>query len=450
MTLRTVLELGLAAAVVVVAISLGAAVQERVAPRILAALAGVLGAAATAAWVAFALRGERELAVAAAGLTATVAGEAGALGLLHGLRRRRETSSELDRVETHLEGVAQRLAEEGATQLEHALARARADSLSLLFEEERRLADEHRRGFAERAHEATERLAEATRLTQERIEQRLASAANDFERIEAGFARQVKGLERRQQQLIEQAEAPMRADAERVEAAASEQRQALAAMRMELERAVGEAAGAAGGELEVHAVDRRRALHGLEEQLRGRERQLAERIEREAVEAAARISSSFADTERRQIEALERVVTQAAGRFSEAAALQFEAAVKVAREDAARRLARELERALENSTRDAQSVLAERLAQVADAGGRRLEVRLKQVTEGLERQRDEFVAAFERRLGDAEEELRGRLRSVAREAEAEHSVLKARLHELSRRIDQTATQARELDSLRAE
>ena len=102
------------------------------------------------------------------------------------------------------------------------------------------------------------------------------------------------------------------------------------------------------------------------------------------------------------------------GRFAEAAALQFDAAVKSAREDAARRLARELDRAVHMFAREAESVLAERLAQVADSGTQRVEKRLAQVTAGLERQRDEFIASLHKRLAQLELELRERMRAASR------------------------------------
>jgi hypothetical protein len=92
--------------------------------------------------------------------------------------------------------------------------------------------------------------------------------------------------------------------------------------------------------------------------------------------------------------------------------------------------------------REAESVLAERLAQVADSGTQRVEKRLRQVTAGLERQRDEFVSALQRRFGQIELELRERIRGVADEAEAERAVLEQRLQELARRADETLSARR--------
>ena len=83
-------------------------------------------------------------------------------------------------------------------------------------------------------------------------------------------------------------------------------------------------------------------------------------------------------------------------------------------------------------------MLAEQLAHVGDAGAQRLERRLSQIAGALERQRDEFVATFESRLGEAENDLRRRLGELAADAEAERAVLEARLQELIRRLDETA------------
>jgi hypothetical protein len=87
--------------------------------------------------------------------------------------------------------------------------------------------------------------------------------------------------------------------------------------------------------------------------------------------------------------------------------------------------------------REAEAVLAERLSQVADVGTQRVEKRLLQVTAGLERQRDEFIAALQQRLSQLDLEVRDRLRTLAAEAEAERSVLEQRLAELARRAEQS-------------
>jgi hypothetical protein len=150
------------------------------------------------------------------------------------------------------------------------------------------------------------------------------------------------------------------------------------------------------------------------------------------------LKASFADTERRQVEKLQRVVERAAERFAEAAAVQFETAVKAAREDAARRLGRELDRAVQQFAREAETVLAEQLAHAGDAGASRLEKKLARITATLERQRDEFLGALERRLLDVEQDVKQRLEALSAEGEAEREVLEGRLAELSRRVEDTA------------
>src|SRR5918992_4408768 len=183
----------------------------------------------------------------------------------------------------------------------------------------------------------------------------------------------------------------MSAEAERLTSADDEQRSAIVRPREELARSVQEAAAAADAQLESHATERRRALHEVAERLRARERDFAQQIEREQAEAARRIQATFADIERRQVEQLERALNRAAERFSDAAAQQFEGSVKAAREDAARRLSRELDRSVQMFAREDESLLAERLAQVGDAGGMRLEKRLAQVAAALERPRGEVI-----------------------------------------------------------
>ena len=88
--------------------------------------------------------------------------------------------------------------------------------------------------------------------------------------------------------------------------------------------------------------------------------------------------------------------------------------------------------------------LADRMTQLGEAGCLRLEKKLGQVSAGLERQRDEFVATLSKRLGEVEADFRGRLAALADEERA----LEERLTELTRRIDQTVSRAEQrLDAL---
>ena len=78
---------------------------------------------------------------------------------------------------------------------------------------------------------------------------------------------------------------------------------------------------------------------------------------------------------------------------------------------------------------------------MADAGGQRLERKLSQIGNTLEHERDELVAELQRRIGDAEADLRAQVQSLAADAEAERTVLNARLQDLQRQIDEALNDA---------
>ena len=362
------------------------------------------------------------------------------------LKWKREEVDELEaayeRAKARLVGMLEREAAERTAELERTLTLARAESASLLAADERRIAETRRKEVADREGRAAAELVQRVASVQQRVEQRLAAWADDLERVQQNLAVQLEALGQRQRQLISEAETRLTADAERLEAASEEFHAALGRLRGELEQATQDAVAGTSAELEAHSAERRRALHEVGDRLRRRERELNEQIDREQAEAVRRIQDTLADVERRQVEQLKRAVDREAQRFAEAAAQQFDAAIKAAREDAARRLARELDRAVAVFSREADSVLGERLSQVGDAGVQHLEKRLRQITAGLERQRDEFVEALERRLADAEATLRERVEAVTAESSVERDVLDARLRELAARIDETAARAR--------
>jgi hypothetical protein len=154
-----------------------------------------------------------------------------------------------------------------------------------------------------------------------------------------------------------------------------------------------------------------------------------------------RIQAGFADVERRQIDHLTRIVDRTANRLSEAAVEQFSATVKAARDDAAKRLSRELDRAVAQFAHDAQTVLAERMAQVSDAGAARVDRKLTEIVAGIEERRDEFLADFQRRFSDVEAELGSKIRAIGADAEAEREVLEARVLDLTRRLEAAVTAA---------
>jgi hypothetical protein len=75
---------------------------------------------------------------------------------------------------------------------------------------------------------------------------------------------------------------------------------------------------------------------------------------------------------------------------------------------------------------------------VGDAGAQRLETRLEDAVKTLERQRDDWIAALDGRIGELEQDVRRRLEELGADADAERAVIEARLQELLRRIDTTA------------
>ena len=207
----------------------------------------------------------------------------------------------------------------------------------------------------------------------------------------------------------------------------------IARLRAELKRAAEEVAQQANTELEQHAAERRRALHDVADRLRKRERDLQELVEREGNEAAQRIQLALGDIERRQVEQLQRTVSRETTRYSEAASLSFDSSIKAAREEAARRLSRELDLSVERFAREAEGVLTERL-NASDGGGGRSASR-----SGCHVCAPRWSASATKRSSRSRiartrwrPSLRERLREIAADAESERAVLDGRLHELGR------------------
>jgi transcription antitermination factor NusA-like protein len=380
-----------------------------------------------------------ELAIAGAVLVAGIVfAVVGWLALRKGTERARDVERSVADARARIDELVSREVEQRTTELERVLSRARADSLSALAEEERKIAADRRAVVVEREREAGARLAEALAAVQRQVEQRIRDWRDDLDRTQATLTAQVARLGERQRELVTKLDTRFAAEAQRLVADTDEQKAEITRLRAELERSLAESVAAVTGELDAHGAERRRALREVGETLAKREQGLSERISREEAEAAARIQAAFADVERRQIEKLERVVERASERFAEAAAVQFESTVKAAREEAARRLGRELDRAVQQFAREAETVLAEQLAHAGDTGAARLEKKLARVTSTMERQRDEFLGALERRLLDVETDIKLRLERLAAEGEAEREVLERRLAELSRRVEETA------------
>jgi hypothetical protein len=338
------------------------------------------------------------------------------------------------------EVVAHELAQR-ADELSNTLARLRADSLSQLAGEERRIAEERRRDVAERERDATERLSAQLVAAQAAVEQRLADWTNDVGKLQESLTDDLKRVEARQKVLMTEANSKIGQDAERLQTSVEEQRQLVTRLRAELTTAGQEVMQQANTELEQHASERRLALQELADRLRKRERDLQELVEREANEATQRIQLALGDIERRQVEQLQRIIGRETARYTEAASAQFDTTIRSAREEAARRLSRELDLAVERFAREAEGVLTERLNHVSDAAAARVEERLARLRAALERQRDDALNSLEERSHQVESALRVRLHEIAADAESERSVLEARLHDLSRRLDELTARA---------
>src|SRR5204862_2228931 len=436
-----VLDVVFAGAVLVLFGSAAAVVAGRLSRAALLTLGGIVSAAALAAWVVVALDPGRERAVAAAGITVCAAAQLGLVILRRLVQQGRDVDASLAAARDELDALVRRETENRAAELERTLTLARAQSLSRLVEEERRMAEERRAAVNERERQANAELSETLTKVQARIGARLGDWTADLERTDQELSAQIASLRQRQEQLLAEAAARLGVETERLESVSEEQQERLAALAAQFERVARETAESAHSAIDTHESERRRALQEVAERLRERERELRERIGAEEAEAIQRIQAGFADVERRQIDQLKRIVERTSSSFSEALTRQFGEEIKRGREGAAQRLSRELDRAVEHFSREAQGVLAERLAHVADAGGQRLERKLSQIGTSLEQEQGELTAELQRRIRAAEDELRSQVQELAADAEAERTVLSARLNELQRRVDALLGQA---------
>jgi hypothetical protein len=112
-------------------------------------------------------------------------------------------------------------------------------------------------------------------------------------------------------------------------------------------------------------------------------------------ESQRKLTETFADVERRLVEQVERSVGRETSRLTEEASVEFNSAVRATVEEAARRLSRELDRSIESFVKQADRLLAERLAEFTDTAGGR-----------LERRYEGTITALERRVAELETSLR--------------------------------------------
>ena len=164
-----VLELVFAAAVVVVFASAAAAVVGRASRQLLLTLTSLLAVTAAVGWVAFALDPSTELAVTAGGLTVCAVFELGTVAVLRLVGRAQDVDRRLEETEARFDAAIAAAADSRSAELERTLARARADSLSKLVVEERRIAEERRAALAEREYRAGAELSEALANVEQRI-----------------------------------------------------------------------------------------------------------------------------------------------------------------------------------------------------------------------------------------------------------------------------------------
>jgi len=356
-------------------------------------------------------------------------------------RQQQLLEGEIERGKAGFDTVVAHEAQLRSTELANTLARVRADSLSQLAEEERRIAEERRRDVAERERDAGVRLGDQLVAVQRTVEQRLTGWTADVEKLQEGLTEELRRIEGRQRHLMSEIESRIGQDADGLQGQIDEQKQLTSKLRAELMQAAQAVTQQASAELEQHAAERRRALHDVAERLRKRESDLKELVEREGNDAAQRVQLALGDIERRQVEQLQRIVNRETTRYSEAAAAQFDTAARSSREEAARRLSRELDLAVERFAREAEGVLTERVNHVSDAAAQRVEDRLARLRAALERQRDEAITSLEDRAHQVAAGLRERLDEIASDAEAERSVLEARLQDLARKVDEITSRS---------
>ena len=237
-------------------------------------------------------------------------------------------------------------------EIRRTFARERADTISQLVTEERRLGEERRATFAERERRAGETLADTLADVERRLDERLQGVADDLERAGRHLESQLARLTQRQQQAVADVEARIDREAVELGSTSDEQRRAVIKLREELERAAASAVTEALDELEAHTIERRRSIDEITERLRAREEAIAEGIDQAETDARARLELTLVDFERRQTERLERVTEREIERHAQVAATAFDERMREIREEATTKLSRELDRAVELMMRD--------------------------------------------------------------------------------------------------
>ena len=154
-----------------------------------------------------------------------------AVAVLAARHRRGDPTAEARR---QLETLVAEQTAASAEELKGRLARMRADSLSALAEDERRIAEEIRRELTEREQAAGVELADALAATTRRVEERLRGWGDDLDRAQQTLETELRRLEQRQKQLIAEAEARIEAEASELVTTSEEQRASVLRLREEL------------------------------------------------------------------------------------------------------------------------------------------------------------------------------------------------------------------------
>jgi hypothetical protein len=231
-------------------------------------------------------------------------------------------------------------------EIRRTIARERAESLSLLVAEERRLADEHRAEFVERERRSTEALVDTMSQSERRLDERLRGFGDDLDRAQRHLEAQLQKLQQRHEHAIAEVEGRIDAEAAELGSTADEQRRVHLRLRDELERVASQAVTEALDELEAQTVERRRSIEEITERLRTRETAIADSIDRAETDVRARLDVVLVEWERRQTERLERVTEREIDRHIQVAAQAFDERMREIREEAATELRNELDRAV--------------------------------------------------------------------------------------------------------
>jgi hypothetical protein len=282
--------------------------------------------------------------------------------LWRALRRARDSAAATEQLVANARAAVKDAAEAETRahneEIRRVIARERAETASRLAAEERRIGEERRNQYLERERRMAEALADELSATERRLEERLRSFAEDLDRAQRHLDAQLAHLGHRYRQAIAEVEARLEAEASELGSTADDQRKTVLRLREELERAAGQAVTEALDELETQTTERRRAVDEITERLRSREAAIAESIERAENDVRARLDVVLVEWERRQTERLERVTEREVERHTQIAMVAFDERLREAREEAAARLKRELDRAVELFVREE---LAQRL-----------------------------------------------------------------------------------------